>query len=151
MKCIWTIDGFYYTVNSTFPLDFVITLNGKREILLFHKYMQKAASVRGLSSREVTLVYLDKFNWRVKALYFSWLPKLHSLLFVTVVDLLISHVMKEEVKGKRCAEIPQWNYSQADNNNPFQFCLTSLPVIWVMGLGAPSPRLEMPVGHECGY
>lgn len=35
---------FYYTVNSTFPLDFVITLNSKREILLFHTHMQQTLS-----------------------------------------------------------------------------------------------------------
>lgn len=66
-------------VNSTFPLDFIITVNSKKEILLFHKDMQQTLpDLRGLSSREAPLVYLINFNGSVKALDFSKLPQLCS-------------------------------------------------------------------------
>lgn len=65
-------------LNSTFPLDFIITVNSKREILLFHKYKQQTVSRVSEDRAAKKQLYLDKFNWSVKALDSSKLPELRS-------------------------------------------------------------------------
>lgn len=60
---------FYYMVNSTFPLDFVISLNSKREMLLFHKYTQQTVS------------WISEHGAAEKQLWVTWAGStVHSIL-----------------------------------------------------------------------
>lgn len=96
-------------VNSTFPLDFIITVNTKKEILLFHKDMQQ--TLRRLSSREAPLVYLNNFNdqfYQIAPIMF--LSFWHNVL---LLDCLCDGGRNQ---SKRYAGIPQWTYSLTETN-----------------------------------
>lgn len=92
-----TIDAFfYYGVNSTFPLDFMITVNSKKEMLLFHQLTQQT---RGRAAEE-------RLRLRLPI----------SAVLLSPHAALRPNSLRGERRNqrKRRAEIPQWDYSQTE-------------------------------------
>lgn len=103
-------------VNSTFPLDFIITVNSKKEILLFHKDMQQTLSQTSEGWAA------EKHLWFI--LTTSMEVSRHSILANCpnyVPEFLAQYFTGWLCDGgrnqsKRYAGIPQWNYSLTETN-----------------------------------